>query len=178
MTDVMFDLETLDTKPTAVILSLGAVKFDPARLGVAADAPRLKMRIDIDAQSVFGRTISDSTMEWWSKQDPAIQEEAFSDTDRIPLEEALDQFHKFVWNSERVWSQGSFDVNIMENLYGMLNRPLAWQYWQVRDSRTLFDFVDGKLDRSNHHDAMEDAVAQAEAVQRALKKIGWTGQKL
>lgn len=178
MIDTMFDLETLDTKPTAVILSLGAVRFDPRQQGIDADAPRLKMRIDIDAQGAFGRTISESTMEWWGKQDKAIQEEAFSDVDRIPLEEAVDQFHKFAWNSERVWSQGSFDVNIMENLYGMLNRAPAWQYWQVRDSRTLFDFIDGNIDRSNHHDALSDAIAQAEAVQRALRKINWRGERL
>ena len=27
--DVMIDLETLDTTPTATILTIGAVKFDP-----------------------------------------------------------------------------------------------------------------------------------------------------
>ena len=48
----------------------------------------------------------------------------------------------------------------------------------MRDSRTLFDFVDGNLDRTKHHDAVEDAIAQAEAVQRALRKIGWNGVKL
>ena len=38
--------------------------------------------------------------------------------------------------------------------------------------------VDGELDRTKHHDAVEDAIAQAEGVQRALRKIGWTGTKL
>jgi hypothetical protein len=66
----------------------------------------------------------------------------------------------------------------MEHLYTSIGKPYAWQYWQVRDSRTLFDFVDGNLDRTKHHDAVEDAIAQAEAVQRALRKIGWNGTKL
>jgi len=34
------------------------------------------------------------------------------------------------------------------------------------------------MDRSKHHDAMQDALEQARAVQRALKKIGWRGEKL
>ena len=174
--DVMFDLETLDTKPSAVILSLGAVKFDPR--GIEIDSANLMLKFDIDSQSTLGRTISDSTIEWWSKQDPAIQEVAFSEHDRTQLNDAIDQFHKFVWNSERVWSQGSFDVNIMEDLYRMVDKTPPWNYWQVRDSRTLFDFIDGNMDRSKHHDAMEDAKEQALAVQRALKKIKWNGTKI
>ncbi len=174
--DVMFDLETLDTKPSAVILSLGAVRFDPKGIDIVDFG--LMLKFDIDSQTALGRTVSDDTIEWWSKQDPAIQEVAFSEHDRTHVNEALDQFHKFVWNSDRIWSQGSFDVNIMEDLYRMLGRPPAWNYWQVRDSRTLFDFIDGKMDRSKHHDAMEDAKEQALAVQRALKKIKWNGTKL
>lgn len=176
--DVMFDLETLDTKPSAVILSLGAVKFDPRTVGIDADAPKLSLRIDIDTQSLMGRTISESTLTWWSTQSKEAQEAAFSEEGRTPLTEAVEQFHKFVWNSDRVWSQGSFDVNIMEHLYTSLNRPFTWQYWQVRDSRTLFDFIDGQLDRTKHHDAVEDAIEQAKGVQRALRKIGWAGSRL
>lgn len=178
MPDIMFDLETLDTKPSAVILSLGAVKFDPRQKGIDPDAPRLNLRISIDDQSAIGRTTSDATLEWWSQQSKEAQDAAFNDEGRISLEDAIDQFHKFVWNSERVWSQGSFDVNIMEHLYTSLSKPYSWQYWQVRDSRTLFDFIDGNMDRSKHHNALEDAIAQAEAVQRALRKIGWNGTKL
>jgi hypothetical protein len=176
--DVMFDLETLDTKPSAVILSLGAVKFDPRQKGLDPDAERLSLRLEIDPQSAMGRTISDDTIAWWATQSKEAQEAAFSDVNRVTVEDAIDQFHKFVWNSERVWSQGSFDVNIIEHLYTSIGKPYAWQYWQVRDSRTLFDFVDGQLDRTKHHDAVEDAIAQAEAVQRALRKIGWNGTKI
>ncbi len=174
----MFDLETLDTKPSAVILSLGAVKFDPRQKGLDPDAERLSLRLEIDPQSAMGRTISDDTIAWWATQSKEAQEAAFSDVNRVTVEDAIDQFHKFVWNSERVWSQGSFDVNIIEHLYTSIGKPYAWQYWQVRDSRTLFDFVDGQLDRTKHHDAVEDAIAQAEAVQRALRKIGWNGTKI
>lgn len=176
--DVMFDLETLDFRPSAVILSLGAVKFDPRQQGINEDAPRLNLRIDIEAQTQMGRTINDATVEWWGQQSKEAQDAAFGEEGRLPLEEAVEQFHKFVWNSERVWSQGSFDVNIMENLYTSLQKPYAWQYWQVRDSRTLFDFVDGNLDRTKHHDAVEDAIEQAKGVQRSLRKIGWNGTRL
>ena len=174
----MFDLETLDTKPSSVILSLGAVRFDPREDGIDHNDGRLSMRLEIDSQSGMGRTISDATLEWWSQQSKEAQDAAFGDDNRIPVIEAVEKFHKFVWGCDRIWSQGSFDVNIMEHLYTSIQKPYTWQYWQVRDSRTLFDFVDGNMDRTKHHDAVEDAIAQAEAVQRALRKIGWNGTKL
>lgn len=173
MNHCMFDLETLATTADAVILTLGAVRFNPTTDQIF---DRLMIKFDVDQQFQMGRVYSDSTLEWWSKQSADMQKIAFGSEGRVSVEEATDQFHRFVWNSDRVWSQGSFDVNIMEHLCKQLDRSVPWQYWQVRDSRTLFDFVDGKLDRSKHHDALEDAVAQAQAVQRALQKINWNGQ--
>jgi len=58
----MFDLETLDTKPTAVILSLGAVKFDPKTQSVPDQLPKLLLKFDIDAQNDLGRTTSEDTI--------------------------------------------------------------------------------------------------------------------
>ena len=62
---LMVDLETLDTKYSATILTLGAVKFDPF-----SDAPmkELYLRVDIDSQDKLGCTVSDSTLEWWANQ--------------------------------------------------------------------------------------------------------------
>lgn len=175
MQSIMFDLETLDTAHTAAILTLGAVKFDPATNSLN---DKLLIRFTLDDQLAIGRTISDSTLDWWAKQAKEIQDEAFSDKERMDLDTALDVFHKFVWGADNIWSQGSFDVNIMENLYKSKQKPLSWNYWQIRDSRTLFDIVGGELVRSNPHDALEDAIAQAKGVQTALKKIGWKGARL
>lgn len=172
----MVDLETLDTSPNAVILTLGAVKFDPKSNFISDET--LSIRFSIEDQTQLGRTISDSTLEWWANQPKETQDIAFSDDGRISVVDAVEQFHRFVWGAERIWSQGSFDINILENLYRSLQRPFSWSYWQIRDSRTLFDFVDGELDRSQHHDALQDAIAQAKGVQTALKKIGWKGKRL
>jgi 3' exoribonuclease, RNase T-like len=171
----MFDLETLDTKPSAIVLSLGAVRFDPRDFDIRDE--KLLLKIEVDRQFDLGRTMSDDTIDWWSQQSPEIIEEAFS-PDRVSFHDAIDQFHKFVWNSDLVWSQGSFDVNIMEDIYRTLKRTPPWQYWQIRDSRTLFDFIEANLDRTKGHDAFEDAKEQALGVQRALKKIKWNGTKI
>jgi hypothetical protein len=95
----MIDLETMAVSPNAVILSLGAVHFNPWRNGYG---DKLYMRINIDDQDVLGREVDPSTLDWWSKQDPAIMEEAFSPDDRVPLVEAMDRFHKFAWNCSAI----------------------------------------------------------------------------
>lgn len=178
---IMMDLETLSTETNAVILSLGAVKFDDTSLKIDRDRS-IYLKFDIDQQTAtLNRDISDNTMKWWKKQSldsPEIVESAFSTDDRKSVEECLDELSKFCWNAGYIWSQGSFDVNIMEHLYQQMDRPAPWRYYQICDSRTLFNFVDGSLDRSNHHDALEDAISQASGVQRALRRIGWRGVKL
>ena len=80
---LMIDLETLATTPEATVLTIGACKFDPN--GNTID-DTLYMRVEIDSQD---RDIDPNTLEWWSKQDKQIQEEAFSDADRIPLQQVM-----------------------------------------------------------------------------------------
>ncbi len=67
------------------------------------------------------------------------------------------------------WSHGaSFDVVLCEAVFERLGIRTPWKFWNVRDTRTLYDFTGEKPARDrNHHHALYDAVAQAEAVQRA-----------
>jgi hypothetical protein len=173
----MTDLETLDTTPSSVVLTLGAVKFDPF-----SNAPmkELYLRFNVEDQEALGCTVSESTIEWWGKQDPAVMEDAFTDTDRLPLTEAIDLYHKFAWNSAEFWGQGcGFDYEILQHIYDKLNRATPWQFWQVRDSRTLFNIgIDPELPATTEkHNALVDARRQAIGVRNVFKAIGYTGKK-
>ena len=173
---IMIDIETLATEPAAVILSIAAVKFEPfddyQERGISVhDLPTLN--ILVDTQSQDHRTISESTVDWWSKQDPAIQESIFGEHhQRVNLTEALEQLHKFVWNScDKIWCQGThFDISILEHAYRSINRAYPWQYWTVRDSRTLLDFVAVDLPPATH-DALDDCFRQIVGVQKALNRL-------
>lgn len=167
---LMLDLETLAVSPRSTILTLGAVHFDP--LG-SRMFDCLYMRIDIDAQDTLGREVDPNTLDWWSKQSPEIMEEAFDPTHRIPLTEAVDQFHKFAWGCDTFWSHGSvFDIVIMEDLYRQLNRTPPWNFWQIRDTRTIFDLgIDPEMPQNSKHNALEDARRQAIGVQNVYRKL-------
>ena len=84
-THAMIDLETLGTKPDCVILTLGAIKFDP----FTNEEPHsgLYQKLDIDEQDNLKRTQDESTIEWWGKQTQSVQEEAFSEEGRISLDQ-------------------------------------------------------------------------------------------
>ena len=134
---------------------------------------KLYFRINIDDQDALGREVDPNTIEWWGKQDPAIMEEAFSPDNRIPLVDAMDQLHKFAWGCDAFWSHGAtFDLVIIENIYRQLNKPLPWNFWQLRDTRTLFDLgVDPDMPQGGKHDALQDAIRQAIGVQNVYTKL-------
>jgi hypothetical protein len=61
---------------------------------------------------------------------------------------------------------------IIENIYRQLGKPLPWSFWQLRDTRTLFDLgVDPDMPKGSKHDALQDAIRQAVGVQNCYAKL-------
>ena len=173
-TDIMIDLETLDVLPTAAVLTIGAVKFDP--FGDDIDSPKcekLYVKVDLDSCDRIGLTTSNDTINWWAQQSKQAQEEAFSPDGRVPIHEAMNKLYKFCWGAQRVWSHGAgFDVIICENIFSKLQKTCPWNFWQVRDTRTLFDIgINPHRPPVLKHHALEDAWNQAVGVQNVYKTL-------
>lgn len=170
-TDLMLDMETLATGNDAVILTFGAIKFDPYSDTVGAN---MYFRINVDEQLTLGREVNDSTLEWWSKQNDDVREEAMGDgEDRISLDQFTIELNRFLVGCKNVWAQGTmFDIGILEHLYKQIGKPVPWQFWQIRDSRTLLSVLGDPRDKNAQgaHNALADAVSQAVAVQEVIKK--------
>jgi hypothetical protein len=170
----MIDLETLDTKPSCTVLTLGAVKFDP--YSDAEPHSEIYMKFDIDEQDRLGRTVTDSTLDWWSKQSQEARDAAFDPNGRISLEEGLDQLSRWAHNVDIIWGQGyGFDITILEDMLRQIGKPIPWQFYKIMDSRTLFKLVDvdpRKAMQTNEHNALADAYFQAKGVQIAFDKLG------
>lgn len=175
--DVMIDLESLDTSPNCVILTIGLVKFDPRGNGVI-DKLELKPTIE-DQTEIYHRSISDSTLLWWSEQNQQALEEAFNETNRIPFKECMEILYKYCWNQNKVWSNGAaFDVVACEHALRQTlvdyPNPIPWAFYNVRDTRTIYDIAGVSLKDDNYkttHKAVEDSERQAIIVQRAYKKL-------
>lgn len=173
-THVMIDLETLDVKPTASILTIGAVKFDPYANEIERpECDKFYVKVDLDSCDRIGLTVNDDTVAWWSQQSAEAQAEAFSEDGRIPIEDAIQQLYKFCWGAKCVWSHGAgFDVVILEHVFGKVGRAVPWKFWQVRDTRTMFDLgIDPCRPPILKHHALEDAWNQAVGVQNVVRTL-------
>jgi hypothetical protein len=169
--DIMLDLETLATSPDSVILTFGAIKFDPFDSSKEMK-DGIYFRINVDEQIALGRRVDEGTVAWWGTQSEEVREEALGETDRVSLEDFTKALNKFVSGANRVWAQGPvFDIVILENLYRQIGKPAPWQYYTIRDSRTLLKALgDDREGGALLHNALADAVSQAQAVQSAVKR--------
>jgi len=159
-THATIDIETLGTSPDAVVLTIGGIKFDPtADDGLHSE---FYYRIDADEQIEMGRSVMESTLEWWEKQSEEVKAEALEPTGRVPVEETLKALNKF-------------DIGILENLYKKIDLHHNWSFWNIRDSRTLFSLVDGdprkEIDFAAHN-ALADAIVQSLCIQKVYKELG------
>ena len=175
MIHAMIDLETLSTKPNATILTIGGVKFDPYTY--AEPSQGMYFRVDVDSQTTMGSDVQQETVEWWGKQADDVREEALGDGDRIDLKYLIKQINKFSVGVDVFWCQGPlFDYAILQNFYAQMEVPVPWNYWQIRDSRTLFALVprDPNEKRTGLHNALEDCYFQARKVQQVYKHYSIT----
>jgi hypothetical protein len=162
----MIDIETIGVAPAATILTIAAQSFDP--VGTGYFPQHFYARISLESQE--DRTIDDSTVAWWATQPAESQQEAFAEEDRIPLDQALDELGRLIWTSNFLWCQGpTFDCTILEHAYKSYGKPIPWQYFKVRDSRTVFGLWPGLPKPPASHHALEDCRRQIELLQTTLK---------
>lgn len=177
-TDMMLDLETLDTTPHAVILQIGICMFN-RKDGMDSNIYSKSWSLDIDEQVATGRTISRDTLEFWTilNNQGWIEQMA---AQRMPVEDALADFiatvHQVSMEELRVWAKGThFDIGILNTTVSQ--DILPWSFRNIHDLRTwilaamsaqqTLDYDDLiHVHNEKPHDAEHDAIAQARLVQK------------
>ena len=105
-------------------------------------------------------------------------EEAFDQEGAVTVQEFLDALQRWVVGVDVFWGQGyGFDFTILEDMYRSVKRPIPWQFWQIRDSRTLLQLLQEdprKKMQTNLHNAYADAFYQSKAIQIAHSDLGVT----
>lgn len=174
---LMIDLETLGTNTDCVVTQIGFAVFE-----LKANIVSLQggYRPDPNEQIFENkRTITWDTFKWWMCQSNEARESMIINAEG-PMRDCLWRFlndieTQFGWsNIEGVWSHGiSFDIVIMEHLFRQYKIKCPWKYNTPRDTRTIFMLVpDMAMEKPLvAHNAMDDAVAQALNIQKALKFI-------
>lgn len=180
MNHIMLDIETLDTKPSAVVISIGAVAFNPATDDKGEEF--YYEFADLAIQQTMGRTLSADTVGWWMQQD-ALARQVFSprakdDLMRLATVDVLVKFSEFIGrNGDKdayIWGNGAdFDNIIVGSLYESFGFKKPWSYSRNRCYRTMKDLAPKtKAVRvGTHHNALDDALTQAQHLQDILKQI-------
>lgn len=157
--DIMIDLETYDTLPTAAILSIGACLFDK-------DGVYDKFYCVVDVQSCIdiGMTTSEDTIAWWDRQTPEARVILDPATQKLPIQLALARFatwYKTIVGGE-VWGNGAdFDNAIMATAYAKCGIKLPWRYSDNRCFRTIKNGARMEQRTGVYHNALDDAITQA-----------------
>jgi len=174
--DIMVDIETLSSAPDAAIVAIGAVTFNDGSIP-AKDFVRQTFTMAIHARSaqITGGRISGDTVAWWLQQPEAARMALFDDPQTMT--EALAGFSQWVkgqGEAPRLWGNGaSFDNVALRSAYDRAMMDTPWEFRADRCYRTLKALrPDIPFEpHGTHHNALDDAFAQATHAERILAAI-------
>jgi hypothetical protein len=179
---IMIDIETLGKKPGCIVTSIGACVFSKDGIGET-----FQENISIVDSQKLGLTMDASTVFWWMQQDTSVRKGQFA----YGVEPGAALMSLYHWvqqqrglstmdkeNPIRVWGNGaSFDVPILEAVYEKAQHPPPWLFWESMCYRTLKNQFPAKElqppKNDKHHDALADAIWQAEHLINIYKTWGF-----
>lgn len=181
MNHLMIDLETMGNKPTAPIIAIGAVLFEPST-GVLG--PEYYAVVDLESSLVRDAVADPSTILWWMKQGAEARAAITSDI-RLHITNALSGLVRMIEDNcvlkeLQVWGNGAtFDNVIMRATFERHGYHCPWQFWNDRDVRTIVEMgraigfnpryeipFEGDL-----HNALADARHQAKYVSAIWQRL-------
>lgn len=173
------DIETLDTAPTAVIVSIGCVIVDSKNLEVVDEFYQVINR------NQPTRSQDLDTVNWWFEQankSPEAFNEVLKSYDApTDLETVLEDFAewlKIVFDGDKIQMFGNgpeFDNTILEHAYKQHDMETPWPFWCNQSMRTInllkaaFDDDLEKIEFvGNKHHALDDAQHEAKQLLQAI----------
>jgi hypothetical protein len=154
----------LGTTADAVILSIGAVKFD-LETGIIEDDGFYRS-VSVESNLDLGRRISEDTLIWWFKQSPEAQ--GVYHEEKVALDTALVELSDWIGTDDyKPWANGAdFDTPMLQHAYAQLKIETPWKFWNNRCFRTYKNLPgarDVKVPFGGvKHNALADAYHQAQ----------------
>lgn len=175
MNHLMIDLETIGNTYNSAIVTVGACFFDPETGEIG---PKFYRAVDWADAIRHGR-VDGETLKWWMQQSDEARAAAVQGKESLAdVLNSLADFYNRGRNA-RPWGNGAtFDITILEHAYlRCLGRKAPWDFWNIRDVRTIVDVASGICDRpktfgkGTAHNALDDAVFQAEYVSKMWQAL-------
>ena len=124
---IMLDLETLSSQRDAMIVSIGAVRFDLDNFTVAerGSDDEFYMIVNLEEKEGYSLRIDTATVKWWMQQDERARAVFKEQGDKLTT--VLSEFNRFVRNNNLpheaaentlIWGNGAtFDNVILRHAY-------------------------------------------------------------
>lgn len=178
--NIMMDIETTGVRPGCRVLSIGLVEFDEkGTIDSLLVHPKLSDQVGVD---------DGKTMGWWDTQS-AEAKSVFADNHilgesveyvykriktfiddlvdaRKSLSQGLDKVDVCIWGNG-----ATFDNSIVQHMFYAKGLPIPWNTFGDRCYRTAINMLGRpSLQRQGvHHNALDDAMYQANCLIRAIK---------
>ncbi len=167
---IMVDIETLGTRPGAIVLAAAFVR--------CSDEAHMTLNLSIPDQEALALETDPATAAWWRDQEakhPGAW--ATATANPMPLAVALPYIGQWLtWargaDDFQLWCHGAtFDAPLLFEIYRRAGVACPWQFWQVRDTRTLYDLA--LIRKEDYavpppHVALNDAIGQTRAFNAAM----------
>lgn len=182
---IMLDLETLATEPTAIVVAVGLVRFDPADLQDPIKDTHYAV-LSVGDQEENERTVSEATINWWAEQsDEAKLVLTAAASAEHNVHEQLLRIAEWMGKNAVVWGNGSdFDNVILSSLFQTYELRQPWPFRNNRCFRTLCALGTRRMTPAKmktlgmpyerqgvHHNALDDAVYQAQIATRMMRVL-------
>ena len=169
----MVDLETMGKGPEAAIVAIGVVEFD---LETSDIGRTFYAKVSLESAMEHGGKVDASTVMWWLQQSDEARAELCTDQEHII--DALVGLSRWMRDccpleERRVWGNGAtFDNVILKSAYENCSFDVPWKHWGDRCYRTVKNMVPDipLVRRGVHHNALDDALSQAEHLIRLIGK--------
>jgi len=141
MKHIMIDIETMGTKPGAIILSVAAVEFD---LSTGKTGLVFHQTIDPESSQKAGMKLDFDTVVWWIKQGKEAQKVIVENTGN-KLEKVLTKLADWIkdYCDENVYVWGNsarFDLGLLQAAYEVFEMDIPWNHYNELDVRTIASF--------------------------------------
>lgn len=191
--NIMIDLETLDSKPGALILSIGACEVLPPE--EMKDAKSFYCKC-FDNSNRF--TISEETVKWWMQYPETFLKLTSDGSEareyRRDIETQLRALSTWImakvlkeWkigplsdSDLLVWGDGAdFDIIVLEEAMRRIGIDIPWTYISHRCYRTLRNLIPECGEKRDYiapedlHNAEKDAIGQATHLSKLLDHMGY-----
>lgn len=161
---LVLDIETLGIEKGSTILSIGAVCGDR------------EFYVNNIVTHIYKGDIDHDTVKWWmTVPSETARKELYSQAGNNAIYDVLDDFVRFIGRvkPDYLWGNSpDFDFGHLEYWLKKHHKFVPWKYHQLRDIRTIKDFVEVEpMDDELKHIAIEDARYEHKILMEFLKKV-------